>query len=73
MSITLEPKNKRAAKRRFLQLAKEYDMKKAELQHLYVELIRARSAAGLDDQDIEPVTIAEIPERIYGRNFNNLD
>lgn len=61
------------AKNRFYQLLREYQRKELELQKLRTKLIQARSDAGLDDVNINQLNTAEIPERIYGRNFNILD
>lgn len=61
-------KEKRLAKKQFLKMLQEYNQKKEELQQMYMELIRKRELAGMDDE-IERPEFYEVPEYIPGQTI----
>lgn len=66
--ILLDKKEKRLAKKQFLKKLQEYNQKKEELQQLYIEVIRRRELAGIDNE-IEPPDIYEVPEYVPGQTI----
>ena len=55
-------KERRLAKKQFLKMLQEYNQKKEELQQMYIDLIRKRELAGVDDE-IERPELYEFPEQ----------
>lgn len=56
------PKDQRLARRRFLQLIREYDELREKLEAMHAELIELRAQAGLDQDIDKPVSYFEAPE-----------
>ena len=56
------PKDQRLARRRFLQLIREYDELREKLEAMHAELVELRAQAGLVHDIHDPVEYYEAPE-----------
>lgn len=64
--ILTDKKAQRIAKKKYFQMAREYNEAREKLQQMYFDLVQQRTLAGLDDE-IERPEICEVPEYIPGR------